>query len=487
MPPTQKKRVSAKKQGKNKKSSNKTQGDDSSEEQNAVDYVNSHKFTSKRFTKKLPATAQKLRQGTANAENTAWDIAKKSFYHDPEVPLLQTHMGETAHYDTILFDALCERAIPLPSHEQLCDDFREALKMNLIQCTLQCGDIFMDPQGSPKMSESMPDMDQSRKPIMMAFQDTCHMYEKRIASECYNGDIEVFRRACPNITDGHEFNVMLFQILSQRVDLTSGTIGKTALIQQDIKRAAEGVAEGVDEATSTCWVCKIVGKMKSCTRCKAARYCSRNCQVAAWKRGHKHACETLKGEYASYKANMAIVDTALANVDKHKQQYGIPASATVDYYMAEHCSFNDCWLPVERAPGVIGPSMEVFYQNLNRVLCGEMWIMDNGELLSASDPTTVVALATKPWQVPSEAEKNQVFHICKTLMYDYTGAQNPSNAFKIIHGGMLCGTNLESWRFLQMYLMSDSFDTKGIRERAKAKAFQLFHSHDASTRNPNTL
>ena len=32
------------------------------------------------------------------------------------------------------------------------------------------------------------------------------------------------------------------------------------------------------------------GKLKNCARCSGAWYCGRDCQVAAWKAGHKLDC-----------------------------------------------------------------------------------------------------------------------------------------------------------------------------------------------------
>jgi hypothetical protein len=32
-------------------------------------------------------------------------------------------------------------------------------------------------------------------------------------------------------------------------------------------------------------------KLKQCSWCKAVAYCSRDCQVAHWKAGHKEACQ----------------------------------------------------------------------------------------------------------------------------------------------------------------------------------------------------
>ena len=38
--------------------------------------------------------------------------------------------------------------------------------------------------------------------------------------------------------------------------------------------------------------------LKICGRCRQVAYCSRNCQKAAWKRGHKKECEALQARGA---------------------------------------------------------------------------------------------------------------------------------------------------------------------------------------------
>ena len=49
-----------------------------------------------------------------------------------------------------------------------------------------------------------------------------------------------------------------------------------------------------------CMMCKTTEvRLKTCARCKTARYCSPECQKEDWTRGHKHACITM-GEFDSF-------------------------------------------------------------------------------------------------------------------------------------------------------------------------------------------
>lgn len=35
-----------------------------------------------------------------------------------------------------------------------------------------------------------------------------------------------------------------------------------------------------------------IGEFKNCSRCKATCYCSKDCQIAHWRNGHKQECKT---------------------------------------------------------------------------------------------------------------------------------------------------------------------------------------------------
>ena len=45
-----------------------------------------------------------------------------------------------------------------------------------------------------------------------------------------------------------------------------------------------------------CAIGETEARLKSCARCKVAAYCSKACQVAAWKGGHKQECKALQEE-----------------------------------------------------------------------------------------------------------------------------------------------------------------------------------------------
>lgn len=53
-----------------------------------------------------------------------------------------------------------------------------------------------------------------------------------------------------------------------------------------------------------------------CTGCKAALYCSRTCQVAAWKAGHKKECQQAKEERKEQKKEKKVLEAKIEAVNK---------------------------------------------------------------------------------------------------------------------------------------------------------------------------
>jgi len=60
-----------------------------------------------------------------------------------------------------------------------------------------------------------------------------------------------------------------------------------------------------------CAVCNKIENTKQCAKCKCVAYCSRACQVAHWKAGHKQACPTL-GAARAAAASKAADEAKLA-------------------------------------------------------------------------------------------------------------------------------------------------------------------------------
>ncbi|KAJ3210435.1 hypothetical protein HDU67_005321 [Dinochytrium kinnereticum] len=64
-------------------------------------------------------------------------------------------------------------------------------------------------------------------------------------------------------------------------------------VPSKVLRMVEG-DEPANSIAKECLACHAVGRTKTCSGCLMARYCSTNCQIAHWIRGHAHMCQMKK-------------------------------------------------------------------------------------------------------------------------------------------------------------------------------------------------
>lgn len=87
---------------------------------------------------------------------------------------------------------------------------------------------------------------------------------------------------------------------------------KSIQVDHKVEAAARGVAAGHDTIRHQCWECgKDSVPVSKCSRCEAARYCSKECQAKSWKDGHRGACGELKTMYQQFLTNYRRIDQAL--------------------------------------------------------------------------------------------------------------------------------------------------------------------------------
>ncbi|KAJ3188533.1 hypothetical protein HK101_009087 [Irineochytrium annulatum] len=58
-----------------------------------------------------------------------------------------------------------------------------------------------------------------------------------------------------------------------------------------VLRMVEGEEQSINSIARECLACRAVGRTKTCAGCRFARYCSTNCQIAHWIRGHAQVCQ----------------------------------------------------------------------------------------------------------------------------------------------------------------------------------------------------
>ena len=67
--------------------------------------------------------------------------------------------------------------------------------------------------------------------------------------------------------------------------------------QHCIMQHAEALARWCAKSWDTLTARKLQEKFRTCSRCDMTRYCSKECQRADWKAGHKSLCKQLTAEY----------------------------------------------------------------------------------------------------------------------------------------------------------------------------------------------
>jgi len=185
--------------------------------------------------------------------------------------------------------------------------------------------------------------------------------------------------------------------------------------------AAQSVAVGLHrDVKLLCWEClQIIPASTSCMvcgKCKSAQYCSRKCQLAAWKTGHKDKCDALRSRYTSFQSSLSTIDKMYSSFSGGSNPptiHNIGLSDEFDYNLLDMI-FSMTSPHLETPDGddiyLQYPSMEVYYQNLGRVIRGEWWFYTN-------------AVYDKNYkrrvQKEVSEEINYFLYLCILLCYDY--------------------------------------------------------------------
>ena len=159
------------------------------------------------------------------------------------------------------------------------------------------------------------------KEIHVAYYYTCNKFKADIESRmnCPLGDIVhsytinfgQFVGCLEKIISSEEnsscddllFNLAFTEIINKGAQITSTFAG--------VKRTSAPLQEPTIHVN--CWECgKMNATLLCCAQCKASRYCSKACQINAWKGGHRGACLELKDVNARFEENYRCIDAAVA-------------------------------------------------------------------------------------------------------------------------------------------------------------------------------
>ena len=161
---------------------------------------------------------------------------------------------------------------------------------------------------------------------------------------------------------------------------------KSIQINHKVEAAARGVGAGHDIIRHQCWECGNDSvQVSKCSRCKAARYCSKECQTKSWKGGHREACGELKTMYQQFLANYRRIDQALRIQNEENSTFGpdgrtLPPAGSKDYMLLPMLLTNYT-LPVTLTVDIVRngwTSIDHLYKNLQDIVSGRRhWMFDD--------------------------------------------------------------------------------------------------------------
>jgi hypothetical protein len=182
---------------------------------------------------------------------------------------------------------------------------------------------------------------------------------------------------------------------------------------------------------------------------KVARYCSKDCQISAWKGGHSKKCEAVRAKTAAFEAMLFQIGEAHKEMD---DLHGLPLSLRHEYTVATS-SFT---FPqhLEAKYPLAGPSMDLFYSNLSQIAKGEWWVYGN-PVKSRKKRISSPVLSPAP-------ERALIVTVSQFLMYDVKSYAEKWNidltriSEKTLGSSLFCSalgdtTDLTASNFLRIY------------------------------------
>lgn len=161
---------------------------------------------------------------------------------------------------------------------------------------------------------------------------------------------------------------------------------KAIQIDKNVEAAARGVQNGWDLARKKCWECGQENeKVYKCSKCCAARYCSKECQRTSWKSGHKEACADLKTMYEAFTTNHCRIDHALKlQAEKSETPMvdgcALSVAGTKDYMLLP-LMLTEKMFPVRFNIDIVrdgGVSIDHMYKSLGEIVSGcHHWMFED--------------------------------------------------------------------------------------------------------------
>ena len=324
------------------------------------------KIDAKHLAKLLPVTVQTLIDGNTTQDDI-FDALKVLY-------------AERTRYETVV-GLLSRKTIP----ESWCrnEEQKQWLAQNLIEFQIDLFKSFGFPSARLVREDAMLLYECILK-MLVALQETCKRWEQRVDQALFKGNNSpTFLFLCStNKMSPSDFTAMIvamFETASERVTMENVSVHIRPRLAM-LRQAIELVHERAHIALTTCWECNgdlLDAHVDRCSKCNIARYCCRECQVRAWKSGHRDMCATLKKSYNNFLESLAEVDRFHENEGGIFE--GLALHSFVDYTIAAAINTRSAVPVVTTNDGLElgvprGPSMKYFYENVGRVLRREWWV-----------------------------------------------------------------------------------------------------------------
>jgi len=399
----------------------------------------------KKFAKYLPSKAQELRDGAADPEKVALGICDHQAMRIDDT--FEVAIRDLAN---ITVDQLGET--------ELCKQFYSDLDISArksFQSARPGGGITMEKQNRVLA-----------KAIKAGNLETFDLWEQRFDDIFANGRRGAFRLHAVGRPFGPSLSLEVYEAAFNEIEYKIASDG-IDLMLPSLHPVCCGVAAGECVTMKTCWECDKLpphraAPLESCSRCQTAVYCSKQCQTKAWKSGHKHTCSGLKSKMHQFEQLIQEVD------DMHEQGsdfHGLRLGYIPDYTI----SLNALLIPLDMPAYIDGPSMNIYYSNLERIVKGEWWPFGNPTKYEPKDEP----------EMPADMDDQQFGYISLLLTHDlipYVEKGSGSSSYGSLDDVENHPTLSEAWVQFKAYPIFQG-------KRATASQYLAYYEFDCEVEN----
>jgi MYND finger len=393
-------------------------------------YMLTHnKIDSKILSKYMPKLSRDLQEGTVTQESALKTIMLELYHRNRDLLL---SFSTEKHLKIIKNVAALatEQYLVVPNCKELLGEHYESLLHCLI-CDMKTVATSSGSAGGllSDSFETTVDLSKAFHRTYLEFED---IFDQKLGG---------------NVKGGFRRNRELFlsqngtkNLRAESATLIFGNILSSETLPADLVIAIQGVATGVLDCRKCCWECGVIPdrKLLICCNCSFASYCSKACQKKAWSIGHKASCCTLAEKKKWLDEEINIIESS-----RSTNVVNIWLNALGDYF----CLIN--LIEVEQLfmqhLGFGASSMAMFYHNINLVLEGELWFIE--------DPEPLEVYMNSIDSKTARDEETAFFYIVGLLSYDLQAVDGHSDIYSRLATELgLPDLKLPKERFMMIYM-----------------------------------